>query len=233
MAGAVLSPDARIVTRQQALDEGLNWYFDGTPCKKDGHVSKRRVVSYSCMACETARQKIRFEENRTELLQKSKNHYAKHRSKILERGRSNYPAIKAKKSAVAKLWREKNKESIAKRNRDDYTANKDRVLARCREWAANNREKKNSYMATRRARNSGAIGSHTSEDVARIKSLQKNKCAICKVSLKSGFEVDHIVPLPLGGGNAPANLQLLCMPCNRKKGHAAPEVFNRRMGLLL
>jgi 5-methylcytosine-specific restriction endonuclease McrA len=33
-------------------------------------------------------------------------------------------------------------------------------------------------------------------------------------------EVDHVVPLWAGGTNAPANLQLLCRDCHRKKGKA-------------
>ena len=33
-------------------------------------------------------------------------------------------------------------------------------------------------------------------------------------------EVDHRVPLHLGGTDAPANLQLLCPRCHRRKGES-------------
>lgn len=33
----------------------------------------------------------------------------------------------------------------------------------------------------------------------------------------SNLEVDHIVPLHLGGSNEPENLQLLCIKCHKEK----------------
>ncbi len=48
---------------------------------------------------------------------------------------------------------------------------------------------------------------------------QGSKCAICETYIDAGsFEVDHVIPYSRGGGNERTNLQLLCMPCNRKKG---------------
>lgn len=35
-------------------------------------------------------------------------------------------------------------------------------------------------------------------------------------------EIDHIVPVALGGPTVPGNLQLLCKTCNRRKGAKAP-----------
>lgn len=55
---------------------------------------------------------------------------------------------------------------------------------------------------------------------------EKGKCAICACDL-SGLlntdtkpNIDHIVPLALGGTNDPTNLQWICFECNNKKlGH--------------
>jgi hypothetical protein len=44
------------------------------------------------------------------------------------------------------------------------------------------------------------------------------RCCICKASGVK-LEVDHIVPLSLGGSNDMDNLQALCVPCNRGKGN--------------
>jgi hypothetical protein len=44
------------------------------------------------------------------------------------------------------------------------------------------------------------------------------RCRICKASGVK-LEVDHIVPLSLGGSNDMDNLQALCVPCNRGKSN--------------
>jgi hypothetical protein len=57
----------------------------------------------------------------------------------------------------------------------------------------------------------------------------KASCVLCGVDLSGalrqvqprGVHFDHIVPLSLGGTNDPTNFQLLCKPCNLKKGETA------------
>ena len=45
------------------------------------------------------------------------------------------------------------------------------------------------------------------------------RCKKCKRELPLDIlEVDHIKPRALGGSDRPSNLQLLCPPCNKKKG---------------
>ena len=41
-------------------------------------------------------------------------------------------------------------------------------------------------------------------------------CARCGTNAE--LQYDHIVPIAAGGSNEPANLQILCGPCNRLKG---------------
>lgn len=33
----------------------------------------------------------------------------------------------------------------------------------------------------------------------------------------TAFQIDHILPCELGGGNTAANAQLLCLPCHKRK----------------
>lgn len=47
---------------------------------------------------------------------------------------------------------------------------------------------------------------------------QSGLCAICKGPLGE-FQSDHIVPRSAGGTDDPANIQLLCEPCNRRKAN--------------
>ena len=48
---------------------------------------------------------------------------------------------------------------------------------------------------------------------------QRHTCQLCGVnSVVSQIEIDHIIPIALGGTNRFENLQLLCRRCNRRKG---------------
>ncbi|MBW8618654.1 MAG: HNH endonuclease [Hyphomicrobiales bacterium] len=49
--------------------------------------------------------------------------------------------------------------------------------------------------------------------------IRKGLCAVCSQKIDAGkaWDIDHIVPLALGGTNAADNLQILCRPCHRSK----------------
>lgn len=69
----------------------------------------------------------------------------------------------------------------------------------------------------------------------RLWKKAKGRCRLCSIRLsvcvyggKSGIHtspcfphVDHIVPLARGGPDTEENLQLLCRPCNLRKGARA------------
>lgn len=58
------------------------------------------------------------------------------------------------------------------------------------------------------------IGEHTKRQVAYD---QKYVCARCACLLPPNFEVDHRIPVALGGSNGRSNLQALCRPCHAQK----------------
>lgn len=46
----------KLISRKEAIDNGLPSYFTGLPCKY-GHISKRGVVAGNCYQCEYERGK--------------------------------------------------------------------------------------------------------------------------------------------------------------------------------
>ena len=63
---------------------------------------------------------------------------------------------------------------------------------------------------------------------------QKGKCAYCGRTHRLHYlEIDHKHPLSRGGGNEIDNLQLVCTPCNMRKGIQSDEEFRHRYRRLL
>jgi len=48
---------------------------------------------------------------------------------------------------------------------------------------------------------------------------RKGACQTCNMTIQAGkpWDIDHILPLALGGTNEPNNLQILCRPCHSAK----------------
>ena len=68
----------------------------------------------------------------------------------------------------------------------------------------------------------------------RLFMAQKGRCNYCGRTHRIRFlEVDHKWPVSRGGGDEIANLQLLCTPCNMRKGIQSDEEFRRRYWRLL
>ena len=59
----------------------------------------------------------------------------------------------------------------------------------------------------------------TPEELMSLEERQYDRCALCGTYLSKNIkpQVDHILPVALGGTNEPANLQLLCQICNLGK----------------
>ena len=63
---------------------------------------------------------------------------------------------------------------------------------------------------------------------------QKGKCSYCGRTNRIRYlEIDHKFPLSRGGSNETDNLQLLCTPCNMRKGIQSDEEFRWRYQRLL
>ena len=84
-----------IITRKQALAQGLKHYFTGVPCK-NGHISYRTTSDYLCSECNKANTERYNLLNRKQYLESKKASYNKLQSKHLvyaKQRRKNNPAL--------------------------------------------------------------------------------------------------------------------------------------------
>lgn len=147
----------------------------------------------------------------------SANYHKGNAAHINERHKKTYHADPAKRLAMHTRWRRRNLK---------------RDLEHVMKWQRKNPDRVRIYRDLRRVRKHGAAGRHTAAEVAELRRLQKNRCAVCKTKLRKTHK-DHIVPLVRGGSNDIGNIQLLCPSCNCSKQGKDPIVFMQTRGLLL
>lgn len=118
-----------------------------------------------------------------------------------------------------------------RRARFDNPDSRDRIQRR---YAAAHPEQVRAFRHAYRARKKQSSGRFTAEDIRRIFTLQKGRCAYCREKLGKGFQRDHIIPLRRGGTNDARNIQLLCNHgCNQSKNGKHPMDYARSLGRLL
>ncbi len=66
-----------------------------------------------------------------------------------------------------------------------------------------------------------------SEVRAYVFQRDRHQCQSCGRQ-GTGLQIDHIVPLALGGSNDLSNLQVLCGTCNRRKRDRRDPRFRQR-----
>lgn len=159
-----------------------------------------------------------YAENKDRILAQRAAHKAENKDAILERAAQS---------------RARRKEAIRAASADYYQRNKDEIDAKNRAYFKANSAATRSYQQNRRARVAEADGRLSINLLAKLRTLQKNKCANCAGDCGSSGELDHITPLFLGGANTDANIQLLCRSCNRRKHTKDPIAWANQNGRLL
>lgn len=110
------------------------------------------------------------------------------------------------------------------RNRIARTVNADRTKANRDAWRAKKSDVLNAQNHKRRkaVRERGIL----SDNITAIRfKEQGGLCNCCYKPLGNKYDLDHIMPLSLGGVNEDDNVQLLSASCNRSKGAKNPLVF--------
>lgn len=175
----------------------------------------------------------RSEESRAARNARNAVYYAKNRSAIIEKRTAKALVDPGHMKALKATSRLKRKDSIREKDAAYYQSNKRRILSRNSDYWKRNPDVKRRASATRRARVASAEGRLSAGIFDRLMRLQRGKCANCKVDIRDSADLDHILPLALGGSNDDANVQLLCVSCNRSKQAKHPSVWAKLNGRLL
>lgn len=131
-------------------------------------------------------------------------------------------------------WYQANRELLAKQNKERRANDPKRYAQYTKKWRLANREKVRYWASKRRAIQAGA----TKFDGKSILVIQIYVVA-SRVSKCLGIphDVDHIVPLSLGGAHSIENLQVLPSRLNRKKNanfqYALPDCYRTDGKILL
>jgi len=143
------------------------------------------------------------------------------RAKAAATFRNNY---KPKLGADNPRW--KGGPEAARRRRTESGAE----AATLRKYRAANPHKAREWAQNRRNRKAGRLEYGT---IPALMRYQRGLCANCKCDIRTGYHVDHIVPLAKGGKHQADNIQLLCGPCNLRKSDRDPIEFAQLNGRLL
>lgn len=105
-----------------------------------------------------------------------------------------------------------------------------KAAAALRAYRQANPDKVREFSSRRKGRKLDRLPRGT---LPKIREAQRNKCAICRVSLNTGAHMDHIMPLARGGKHEPRNIQFLCEHCNLTKNARDPIDHMQSLGRLL
>jgi 5-methylcytosine-specific restriction endonuclease McrA len=181
-------------------------------------------VRRECRACTLIRVKKYREENRDKHNARSRAWHHRKRATVLARKKRYYQSNKDAHLKRAAAWATANPHK-AKLSRDKWNnKNRERLRANDQKWAKANRDKKRVHEFNRRARELGAGGTATSEQVKARVAFYGGLCWICQDPYR---DVDHVIPLAKGGTNFPANLRCICKSCNSSKGAKHPSQVPR------
>lgn len=147
---------------------------------------------------------------------------------IRRRAREYYKTPKGKSARRAYLDANKDKVSLLHErfliSHPNYDRDRNRKYWREKTDEMRRRGRVNSQNRRQRVRQrSGFIAKSV---IQKLMERQNAMCVYCNANLLSTrFELDHVHPLSKGGEHSERNLQLLCMPCNRKKGSKDHNTF--------
>lgn len=189
---------------------------------------------------QTARYRARTPEQKEHYRNLANKSRAKNADTINERRRTRglTPEQEEGYKRRSREWYLANKGKVLEKMSAYYVENREAVMARIRQYERANPEKVRLLgrvkVHRRRLRLEAKGGNlYTRQDLERLYELQKGCCAACRKKLKGKYHVDHRIPIAKGGDGTVGNIELLCPPCNMRKGAKLPHVFAQENGRLI
>ena len=184
-----------------------------------------------CGACKKAIAKAYYAKAKTKILAASNKWRRDNPEKAKAIRIAEYLRNRDKHLTAQATWRKANPERIKITNSAWRAANPEKRRAAITAWHKANPHARSIHENNRRGR---SVGGKISSDIReRLYTLQKGKCACCKLPLGEAYQLDHILPLALGGANIDSNIQLLRSLCNMQKHKKHPVDFMQQRGSLL
>ena len=203
-----------IITRKEALAQGLTHYFTGKPCKR-GHVAKRFAKRGLCMDCNRAHNKDLREDGY-------------HRDYYAKRMETDEEFRQAKREDAKRHYHNvmKHDDERMRRHYDraaEYQRDNRETCNRAkRAFIARNPGYDRIYTVAYRAKQMKAVADLTTGEMQQIRAIYKLRA---KLSIETGvlFHVDHHIPISRGGLHHPDNLWVITADENLRKHNKLPE----------
>lgn len=129
-----------VISRKEAKEKGLKYYFTGKPCK-NGHVSERHLSNGACYLCAAEMMRKYCEQNKEKILERNRKYREQNKDKAAEYQRRRREQNKDEVAEYQRKYREQNKEKIFERKLRYYKKNKEKIDEYKRKYDEENREK--------------------------------------------------------------------------------------------
>lgn len=184
--------------------------------------------------------RIYYQENAEKIKQRVKIYRESHKEECLERQRIWVKNNPDKKKAMQRRYYEKKISQDPNwfniKAMEHYNKDKEKSRKRLREYRKSRPvwTRLQKYKRRMRCGDGQVDKEHLNKNLEslvmeKLKN-QNYKCIYCGVDIKESYSIDHIIPLSKGGRNDIGNIDLVCKPCNTKKGTRSKEKMLEIMG---